>query len=383
VITRLNVGGPARQVAYLHQAFNEGDDYKSVLIHGSLDTGEGDFSSLIQNKSDVIYISQIVRPISIINDLIALIKLMKVIDKEDVDLIHSHTAKAGLLSRLAVICLNSLRRLRGKKRIMLMHTYHGHVFAGYFDAFKTKMIKKIESFLWRRTDAIAVLTESQQKEICSYLNVSSNKSHIVPLGLDLRKFLDVEKNESMNEKFACHAKVWVGWVGRLCAIKNPMRFLEIVSSLVNRTELDHVNFVIVGGGDLEPEIKNSIVDLNLEKRVYLYGWSDELPKVYSGIDMFFNTSDNEGTPVAVLESVASGVPVAATNVGGTFEVLKGRDKCWVFDKENWASEIDAWSEFLKSPAKIAFASRDKTVEDFSCETLKNNLQDIYQSIANP
>ena len=378
VITRMNVGGPARQVAFLHEAILKKRGVDSILVYGSLDKGEGDFSNLISGIEKTLYLKPLVRPVYLWQDFKAFTQLYLIIKKEKIDILHTHTAKAGLLARLAAVTNNMGRKLSRKKPIVIIHTYHGHVFDGYFSKTKTFLIKKIESFLWSNTNTVITLTEGQSKEICTHLQKDPSKCKIVPLGLDLYPFTTISKTKYFNDFFNQDATHWVGWVGRLSSIKNPKRFLEISAELCKHPSLNHVNFVLVGNGELIGQLKASITQLALEKRIFLHGWANDLNDIYSGLDMFFNTSDNEGTPVAVLEAIASGVPVAATDVGGTSEILHNIENSWVFEKDNWLESINAWSDFLQTPKPISQNTRLKIAQRFSRENLLSKLESLYQ-----
>ena len=102
--------------------------------------------------------------------------------------------------------------------------------------------------------------------------------------------------------------------------KKPLRFIELVEQW--KEQAKDFGFVIIGDGALRELLEEEIRVRKLSDLVYLDGWAESLPEVYSGLDVFINTSDNEGSPVAVLESMACGLPILATDVGGVRETLK-------------------------------------------------------------
>lgn len=381
VITRMNIGGPARQVSFLHDALNRDTDIEHRLVYGQLDKDEGDFSNLIQNHEGVTFLKSLVRPISIGKDIKAFCSLVKIILDFKPDIIHTHTAKAGLLTRCAGIFVNTLNGLSFKKKIILMHTYHGHVFSGYFSPLKNKVFRALERILWGFTDKLLVLTESQQKEITSLLNVNPVKTAIVPLGLDLEKYLSIERTDYFNQRFSVELKQWVGWIGRLASIKNPLRFIDMIESYLSESKNLDVGFVLVGDGSEKQFVLDRISESPFKSQIFYYGWSDDLIKIYSGLDAFVNTSDNEGTPVAVLEAMSVGIPVLASDVGGTCDVLQSVLNSKVFNIENWEKDVSLNFREILNSERSSIKDRKKIVETFSRARLKKDLKLLYQKFS--
>lgn len=373
----MNIGGPARQVAFLQKYFNRGE-HESHLIFGALDQDEGDFSNLLEGRHNTIYLRSMVRPISILKDSLAVLNVLWwILKNPQIEIMHTHTAKAGMVGRMARLLYFPFAILLFRKRPLSIHTYHGHVFSGYFSKAHETVIKMIERFLWMDTDRIVTLTPKLKDEICGHLQCRGKKVSIIPLGLDLSPYLKVEKSNYFETYFDVQGGIWVGWVGRLVDIKRPDRFINIAKSLIEKTNLP-IHFVLVGDGHLRMELEQSVSELNLSDSVHFKGWDNDLASVFSGLDMFFNTSDNEGTPVAVLESISSGVPVAATNVGGTSEVMKGVDETWLFDPEDWGRKLVDWMNFLSTPNRIGEHQRKRIVEAYSEERLGNDLESLYK-----
>lgn len=379
MITRLNIGGPARQVCHLQEVFN-GHQNESVLVYGQLDKGEGDFSSLLKNHEKAIHLRHLRRPLCPWSDALAVFKILKILGQNDFDLIHTHTAKAGWVGRMAGWLHNKKAIFSRAKKVKMVHTYHGHVFSGYFSKPKEVLIKTAERFLWKRTDALLTLTEKLKDEITGHLCVRSGKVHVVPLGLDLEPCLDVKKTNYFSRHFGIREDaVWVGWVGRLVEIKNPERFLEIAAKLQSRTETP-LYFVLVGDGHLRENVMQKIENTGMKERVHLYGWTDDLTQVYGGLDFFFNTSDNEGTPVAALEAMASGVPVALSDVGGSAEVLPPHPDVTIYSVDDLDSKLDKWLEVILKKNRLPDELRRKIVDDYSRDSLVKNLENIYSKL---
>lgn len=378
VIARLNTGGPARQVIFLHDSLQD-KGWEDFLVHGSLDKGEGDFSGALSRRDRALHMPELQRPISLLRDMTVTVKLWRWLLKNQVDIIHSHTAKAGFVARTAGIAFNLLAPLLGRRRVRLVHTFHGHVFSGYFSGRMTAVIKAVERFLGRRSDRLITLSPVLAKYISAEIGLPLAKVAVVPLGLDLSPLLAVRREAVYSGRFGVPERLWIGWVGRLVEIKNPARFLAISAALRKRLG-DKVGFVLVGDGHMRAELEDEVRHLGLSGSVFFSGWQDDLAKIYSGLDMLINTSDNEGTPVAVLEALAAGVPVAATGVGGTGEILPECPGTWVFTPDGWPLMLDGWEAFLRAPSRLPEGVRRSVAEGFSQENLLSRLKEIYEKL---
>ncbi|MDD5136744.1 MAG: glycosyltransferase, partial [Candidatus Omnitrophica bacterium] len=181
IITRLNIGGPAIHTILLAEGLDK-DIFETYFVAGKPDASEGDMSWLAKRKNvKVDYIPEMGREISS-RDLPALIKLVKLLMRIKPDIVHTHTAKAGTLGRLAAIIAGVPVKI---------HTFHGHVFDGYFNPVKTKVFLIIERFLAIFTDKVIVVSKSVRDEIVNGLRiVPDKKSIVIKLGFELERFLD-------------------------------------------------------------------------------------------------------------------------------------------------------------------------------------------------
>lgn len=318
MITRLNVGGPAKQVAFLHRHFRE-HGHEVRLITGALSVGEADGSEGLLDEPDVQVYTALARALQPLKDTWCLLRLIAELLTRPCDVLHTHTTKAGLLGRTAVLISSRLLRLRGFPKVKTLHTYHGHVFQGYFSPQLTKWIVKVERFLAKRTSHIVVISESQRRDIAEVLKLPEERLALIPLGLDLVSMLTVERKpvfDAHNDRFV------VGWIGRMVPIKGMSLLLDIVAHCRLNWSLNECPlFVVVGGGELHDAFVAELKERGLEDLVVLLGWKKDMVEVMSGMDVVLNTSVNEGTSVALIEAQAAGVPVVATAVGGTVDVV--------------------------------------------------------------
>ncbi|MBW1802446.1 MAG: glycosyltransferase [Deltaproteobacteria bacterium] len=325
----MNIGGPAIQAVSLCDHFSN-DMYRSLLVCGEVDVHEGDMVYLAKEKGvDPFVVHELGREISFFDDVTSLSKLRKIIKTFKPDIIHTHTAKAGTLGRLAGISVNATNH-RGR-RIKFVHTFHGHVFHSYFSPRKTRIFINIERFLSKFTDRIIVISKQQEQDICQrYRIAGEEKVRIIPLGLDLAKFMDAEKlRRSSRKKYRLPPSgdtCLVGIIGRLANVKNHRMFLRTIKSLKDAGREGRFKFLIVGDGELKENLMKEASDLAVADSVRFAGWEKSMPEVYSALDIVALTSLNEGTPVSLIEAMASKKPVVSTDVGGVRDLIGSIDR---------------------------------------------------------
>jgi glycosyltransferase involved in cell wall biosynthesis len=328
VIARLNVGGPARHVIFLTRGLQD-DEFQSWLIAGSVPEGEKGMDYLAE-KSGVkpIYISEMSRELSV-KDAVSLYKLYREIRRIKPDVLHTHTAKAGAVGRTAGFLYRwlTVKSLVGKPRpLKIVHTFHGHVFHSYYGRTKTRIFLTIEKLLARfATDKIVVISEQQFEEIHKTFGIGRPEQfEIIHLGIDLSSFEKLSpKSDLRSEIGADEADVLVGFVGRLTEIKNVPLLLSAARQLTSNgnSSDSKLKFLIVGDGHMRHVLETQAQDLGLAGQVYFLGNRTDIENVYSGLDVVALTSLNEGTPLSLIEAMASGTAVVSTSVGGVVDLL--------------------------------------------------------------
>jgi glycosyltransferase involved in cell wall biosynthesis len=385
VIARLNVGGPAMHVVNVTRALNDGP-WRTRLIAGSVPPTEGDMGYYATERGvEVTLLPEMSREISALDDLRSLVALWRLFRRERPTVVHTHTAKAGTLGRLAAILAGVPVRV---------HTFHGHVLGGgYFPPWKTRMFLEIERQLARGTNRLVVLTRRQAREMAENLRVAAPaKFAVVPLGLELERFGSVDRSDEARRRARAALGMpedarAVGIVGRLVPIKNHELFLETLAADRIRATggappasgRDPASLlgVVVGSGEREAELKVLAARLGVEDRVLWLGWRRDLPEIYAALDALALTSHDEGTPVAVLEALAAGLPVVARDVGGVGEVLADARVGMVLPREAGA---EAWASALAAAADsppLDRDVRDAVVARFSVARLARDLAALY------
>ena len=331
VIARLNVGGPAKHVVWLTAGLQD-DDYRSLLVTGSVPAGEEDMSYFADEAGVVPhYIPEMSREISP-KDAITVWKLFRLFLRERPDIIHTHTAKAGTVGRVAGFFYRWLTpgTLIGRPRqCKFVHTYHGHVFHSYYGRARTSFFLMVERLLARVvTDRLIVVSAQQGAEIGNDFRVGRpGQIKVVPLGLDLNVFADAAMRRARfrQELSIDEETILVGIVGRLTEIKNHRMFLNSVARLQSN---DRLRFVIIGDGSLRQSLEQQAQSLGLHDKVIFAGGRKDPEYFYPALDIVALTSLNEGTPLTLIEAMANARPVVATAVGGVVDLLAdGRGIC--------------------------------------------------------
>lgn len=321
LIARLNVGGPAQHVVWLNQAL-PADEFEPLLVAGTVPPGEEDMTAFAaRHKVTPLIVPSMSREMSA-SDLKAVWDVWRLMVRFRPDLVHTHTAKAGAVGRLAGLLYRfftpSVLWMK-PRRCRFIHTYHGHIFHHYYGPAMTRVFLFIERLLARlNTDRLIVLSPQQLSEIRDGFRVGRASQYVVvPLGIDLSALeATPEAGQALRGTLGIGAgEVIVGIVGRLAAIKNHDLLLR-VSSRVRCP----ARFVIYGDGGEHDRLVRRVAELGLTDRV-IFADTRSAREIYSSLDVAALTSHNEGTPLAIIEAMATGKPVISTAVGGVVDLL--------------------------------------------------------------
>jgi len=303
IITRLNVGGPARQALLLSREL--ANDYPTILAAGASAVSEGEMS----DPAVVVRRVPLVRPVRPDADAAAFRAIRRLLVESRPAVLHTHMAKAGTIGRMAAASV--------PRRPRTVHTFHGHVLDGYFRTPMESAFTRVERNLARRTDVLIAISPEVRDAMLDRGVGTAARFEVIPLGFDLGSFLSVRAPTGGLRRHLglCADVPLVGVLGRLVPIKEVHVLLAAIARLPG------VHLAVVGDGELRPELVATVGRMGLADRVHFTGWWPDIPGAMSDVDVVALSSRNEGTPVSLIEASAVGRPIVATRVGGVPSVV--------------------------------------------------------------
>lgn len=375
IIARLNVGGPAIHVILLTTSLDR-NRFVSLLVSGVESPGEGNMLALADTKgvAPVIY-PRLGRELNLFGDIITLWSLYRLFRREKPDIVHTHTAKAGAVGRLAAW-------LAGVP--VIVHTFHGHVLNGYFGSIKTGFFRWLERFLAKRTNAIIAVSEQCRNDLINYRISRPDHIRFIPLGLELNRFRQRDEaiRKSIRQEWGIPLEAFtVGVIARLVPIKRHVDLFHAIPTVLER--YPDAYFAIVGDGELRTELDALAKNLKIENRIVFTGFRVDQPSVYQALDLTALTSANEGLPVSIIESLASGTPVVATRVGGVPELIQDGVNGYLAEPGNPESIAQALLKAISNPEHTSVLGRkaqDETIKKYSIERLVGDMESLYDEL---
>jgi len=313
IITRLNVGGPAQHVVFLTGGL-DGGTFQSKLAFGSIDNDEGDMSYLARERRIAFTeVDSLRNGTGLLSNLKAFQQIYRLIRRERPDLVHLHLLKARFLGGLAA---------KVARVPVVVETFHGDLFNGYYGNLKTQVILMAERILGHLVmDKVIAISEKVKDNIVRFNIAPFRKVEVIPLGLDLQKFADLTAHvgELRKELGVTQGCRLVGMIGRMVPIKGCHYFLQAAHEIIKVDP--RVRFVLVGDGILRANLEFECQQLGISKAVTFLGWRKDLRRIYADLDVVVLSSLNEGTPLSIIEAMAAGKGVVATDVGGVSDVV--------------------------------------------------------------
>jgi len=364
IIARMNVGGPAVIVAELMRGLDS-SQFEQVLITGYCDETEADYLDEVATDIKATRIAGLGRSVSPIADLTAFVGLVRTIKKFNPDVIHTHTAKAGVLGRLASIIAG-----RGAVRI---HTFHGHLLHGYFTGWKTKLVVAIEKFFAQRTNfLIAIGSEVKRDLVVAGIGTADQYRVFFPGLPEPKKFdkADLRKHLELDP-----ATIYCTFVGRLTQIKRPDRLLDIAATMVKRGVAIH--FLVAGEGELfESSRARAVAD---KLPMTFLGWRKDIDAIFAASDIAILTSDNEGIPLTLIQAAQAGLPIIAPAVGSISDIV-ANDRTGFLTSPQPGAMASALSALATDPelrSRLGSAGRNLAHENFSLARMLRDHTAIY------
>ena len=306
IIARMNVGGPAVQVTGLMRGFNK-VEFDQRLYTGFCSMNEADYLKLVAVDVKARRINGLGRRVNLLGDLTAFVTLFREMREFNPDIIHTHTAKAGFLGRLAAII--------AAPRSIRIHTFHGHLLNGYFEPSKQFLVVMAEKILALLTDQLLAVGDKVRLDLLNAGIGSQKKFELMPPGFTLKTLPD--KIESRSAYDLNVDRIQCAIIGRITKIKRPDRFLDVVSEIKKRGVA--IDFFMAGDGELLESCRKRIAKEDLPVKVL--GWQTNIESVLAAADIIVLTSDNEGTPLSLIQAGMAGLPVVTTRVGSVSEIV--------------------------------------------------------------
>lgn len=372
MITRLNVGGPALQAIALTDRLDPGR-FETVLVAGEPGPHEGDMLRLRGSHVRGLVRAPLRREISPLSDARALAQLIAIVRSFRPHIVHTHMAKAGLVGRVAA-------RVGGAP--IVLHTFHGNVLRGYFDPLRSGLFIALERMLGRMSTRIIAISSRQRAEI-RRLGIAREPRLIeLPLGIELAPFLDPPRGVLRRELGIRDDEPLVGIVARLVLVKAVDVFVEAIA-LLTRSH-PRIRAVVIGDGELRASLAALTRARLPEDRLTFLGWRADLPAVYGDLDVVVLTSDNEGTPVSVLEALAAARPVVATDVGGVADLLGADERGLLVPPRAPERVAAAIAALLADPDRrfrLGQAGRSYVFPAYDVGTLVSRVEQLYTELA--
>lgn len=387
IINRLNLGGPTYNAAYLSKYLSS--DYETLLVSGMKDAEEESSEFIVKELGlHPTYLPDMYRELNPFKDYKSYFQLRKIIADFKPDIVHTHAAKAGAVGRLAA-------SHAGVKAIV--HTFHGHVFHSYFGKAKTQLFISIERYLAKRTHKIITLSPRQKQELVEEFKIApADKFQIIPLGFDLHRF--TENQEQKRKDFRTQYgldddTLAIGIIGRLVPIKNHELFFKAIQQVVSSAN-QKVRAFVIGDGELRTELENfcSTIGLKFNNQnvqennpVTFCGWRKDVDVCLAGLDIIALTSNNEGTPVSLIEAQAAGKPIVSTNVGGIENIVTAGKTALLSP----AGDVSTFAQHLKQVTEnrmlrdsMSKTGNDMVLRNFSYERLCKDVEQLYNTMLN-
>jgi glycosyltransferase involved in cell wall biosynthesis len=377
VIARLNVGGPALHVTYLSRGLAE-RGYETTLVAGDVARGEASMAWVAEQAAvDVVRLPGLSRELSPFRDLVATVRLARLIRRLRPHVVHTHTAKAGAVGRAAAL-------LAGRRNArVVVHTFHGHVLRGYFGALGSGVFLLIERFLARTSDVLVAVSPEVRDELVRIGVAPAAKFAVIRLGIELepRVAADEDRAEIRRRLGIGPDRFVVGWLGRMTAVKRTADLVDALVALRGR-KVDAC-LLLVGDGADRTALELRAKELGVARHCYFLGYQDDVGPWYAAIDAFALTSANEGTPVVVIEAMAAGRPVVATDVGGVSDVVRDGEDGFLVAPGDTGRMAERLARLAHDPGlreRLGAAARLRVLGRYGVDRLVGDVDELYRSL---
>ncbi len=376
VIARLNVGGPALHVTYLTEGLAS-RGYETTLVAGDVARGEESMERVANSAGvEIVRLPGLSRELSPVHDLVAALRLARILRDVRPDVVHTHTAKAGAVGRFAAL-------FAGRPRPVVVHTFHGHVLRGYFGTVGSRLFRAIERILAIMSDRLVAVSPEVRDELVGLGIAPASKFEVIRLGIDLepRVRFDGDPSEVRRRLGIPQEAFLVGWFGRMTAVKRTEDLLRVLVAL-RRHGVDAA-LLLVGDGDDRPRLEELAHELGVARSCLFLGYQEDVAPFYAISDAVVLTSANEGTPVTIIEALAAGRPVVVTDVGGVADVVEDGVTGFLVDAGDADAMADRLAKLAADPslaAALGAEGRRSVTERYAVSRLVDDVDRLYRSL---
>jgi glycosyltransferase involved in cell wall biosynthesis len=378
VIARLNMGGPALHVAYLTEGLTK-RGYDTTLVSGSLARGEDSMAFVADAHGvEVVRIDELGREISPLRDLMATIRLAKLIRRERPQILHTHTAKAGTVGRVAALLAGS------RRPPIIVHTFHGHVLRGYFGPLRSLFFRLLERRLAAGTTALIAVSPQVRDDLVALGIAPRERFVVIRLGIELDERVSPDRNgrgESRRYLGIPGDRFAVGWIGRMTAVKRTDDVLVAFKRLRDGG-VDAV-LCMVGDGPDRLQLERRAHELGVIRDTVFLGYQEDVAPLYAAFDALVLPSGNEGTPVSVIEALAAELPVVATRVGGVPDVVRDGEDGFLVEAGATDDLADRLAQLARDPAlraRMGKRGRERVLPRYAVDRLVDDVDELYRSL---
>jgi glycosyltransferase involved in cell wall biosynthesis len=312
VITRLEPGGAQRNTLYTVEHLDR-SEFEAALAWGPGDPLDEAAAAIPGLRREPV--PELVRPLAPALDARALRRLVDVMRRFSPQVVHTHSSKAGVLGRAAA---------RITRTPVVVHSIHGFGFTPLQSGPVRALYVIAERVMSRWTDHFIAVSESNLREGAALGVVPPERASVIRSGIELERFRRAAGGGEVRRRLGLPpAAPLVVQIGNFKPQKAPLDFVRAAAAVAR--EVPEAWFVMVGDGALRPAAEELASDLGVAGRMVFCGWWDDVPGLLAASRVSVLTSRHEGLPRAAVESLAAGVPVVATAVDGTPEVV--RDGC--------------------------------------------------------
>lgn len=377
VIARLNVGGPALHVAYLSRGLAE-RGYDTTLVAGDVARGEESMAFVAESEGvEIVRVAGLSREIAPLRDLVAAARLAREIRRTRPAILHTHTAKAGAVGRLAALLAGSAR-----PRVVI-HTYHGHVLRGYFGRLGTWLFRAVERAFARNTDVLVAVSPQVRDDLVEIGIAPERRFAVVRLGIDLepRVATTVDRAEARRQLGIGPGRFVVGWFGRMTAVKRTDDLIDALVALRGRGV--DACLLLVGDGTDRERLELRARELGVARDVFFLGYQKDVARWYAVADAVVLTSVSEGTPVTIIEALAAGRPIVSTNVGGVADVVRDGVDGFLVEVGDTGAMAARLAEIAADPAlakRLGQAGRKRVLRRYAVARLVDDVDRLYRAL---